>query len=782
MSFKRQSKQYKIFAVILAILAIGLVAWSGYLAFAGFGSIKENWLAAALLVLCAIGLEAYAMPLPGEGHLSLAYAFYVPIFALLDFPLAVLAAGAGLIVREIARNRQNVFCRLTDFSIPVISVCISGSTFSLAAGASPLLGLRGMAALVLGSLCYYGADYLLRFASMTLTDAEQAREFARVWKRYIYYHVSLAPLSFLIAFTAGHNLALALICALPLYAIQKGINSSMQEVAIHDQRQLLETIESLKETSRKNEEDNRELHEELSQRAEEQAIIMEMGQSLGTSVDLQETLEIVVQMIRKLMPYQSCVIFLIENGVLNATKPVTPYKDILTYSSLLKLEETFVNMVVQNKKPILIPDMQLISEQRIFKDEKSLVCVPLIVKNEIIGVIYVGAVSPGTYNENHQRLLMILGNAASNAIRSAQLYKEQESILEETRETNEQLNAQNKSFSDLLNLGEKLGSSLNIEEAQKAIIDGLEEMFQYETAVLFDIEQIGEEMVLNPAKFRSPYEEQLEDFQISLDEDNVLSRVCTLRRPFHTADTRKDRLTTLIEEERSIMVAPMIVENEVTGAIYLGHSRPDYFSEDDMRHMAAVAQNAAMTLKNANKYEEAHIRSITDGLTGLYTHRYFQERLTEEIAHARRRKMTLALLMIDADNFKNYNDTLGHPAGDQVLKKIAEILHEDTRDSDIVCRIGGDEFTILLKEIDKKNAKNKADKILEDVENEFKTHQVKITTSIGLACFPEDGADKKDLIAAADAAVYKSKKGGRNRVTLAEGPVKEFKKEALPRQ
>jgi diguanylate cyclase (GGDEF)-like protein len=202
-----------------------------------------------------------------------------------------------------------------------------------------------------------------------------------------------------------------------------------------------------------------------------------------------------------------------------------------------------------------------------------------------------------------------------------------------------------------------------------------------------------------------------------------------------------------------------------------------------LRLLEAVSHNAAMAIKNAEIFEITEKEAITDGLTGLYTIRYFQERLTEELNHAKRRKTGIALAMIDADNFKTLNDTLGHPEGDKCLKTLADIMRKFTRESDLVCRIGGDEFVIILKEIDKNNALLKAELVRQAVEATFKNSTVKITTSIGLACFPEDGDNKKDLIASADAALYKSKKLGRNRVSIATGPItSDFKMEPLPRE
>ncbi len=162
--------------------------------------------------------------------------------------------------------------------------------------------------------------------------------------------------------------------------------------------------------------------------------------------------------------------------------------------------------------------------------------------------------------------------------------------------------------------------------------------------------------------------------------------------------------------------------------------------------------------------------SITDGLTGLYVHRHFQARLDEEMRRAERYKEPLALLMIDIDFFKKYNDNFGHLAGDAVLKRVASLLKEGLESADFAARYGGEEFVAILPKQDKAQAAAKAEAIRRAVEADafkFEDQVAKVTVSIGFACFPEDAMIKKGLIDRADLALYKAKNGGRNRVQAA---------------
>lgn len=163
-----------------------------------------------------------------------------------------------------------------------------------------------------------------------------------------------------------------------------------------------------------------------------------------------------------------------------------------------------------------------------------------------------------------------------------------------------------------------------------------------------------------------------------------------------------------------------------------------------------------------------------DGLTKLYNHRYFQERLQQEISQAKRQKSFVSLLLMDVDNFKHYNDTNGHPAGDKLLKELAELLNTQgksiegsRREADIVARYGGEEFVMILPFTPLEGAKVKAERVRQAIADFEFDHREKqplgiVSASIGVATFPDHGSNKQDLINAADKALYEAKHNGRN--------------------
>lgn len=169
--------------------------------------------------------------------------------------------------------------------------------------------------------------------------------------------------------------------------------------------------------------------------------------------------------------------------------------------------------------------------------------------------------------------------------------------------------------------------------------------------------------------------------------------------------------------------------------------------------------------------EQLRQLAITDGLTELYNYRFFKEQLHLEISRAKRHNINVSIAMIDIDYFKNYNDTNGHPAGDIVLKNIAQLLSSNIRKIDIAARYGGEEFALILVETDKQAATYVATKIKKLVEqHRFQYEETqpngKLTISMGVATFPDDAIKPEELVSLADKRLYQAKKNGRNRVVL----------------
>jgi len=208
---------------------------------------------------------------------------------------------------------------------------------------------------------------------------------------------------------------------------------------------------------------------------------------------------------------------------------------------------------------------------------------------------------------------------------------------------------------------------------------------------------------------------------------------------------------------------PVVVRGEV------GHMTRVF--NDMVTHLRRGQQElAAINATLSQKNQELQELSITDGLTGLYNRKHLMETLATEIGRAGRFKHPFAVLMVDIDRFKQYNDTHGHLAGDQLLSRIAAVFKETTRTIDYAARYGGEEFLVILHEVGADGALPAAERIRTRVAGEkFGPADQQVTVSIGIATFPEHGDSPEAIIAQADAMLYEAKRGGRNRVVVA-GP------------
>ncbi|MCG3175553.1 MAG: hypothetical protein MOGMAGMI_00486 [Candidatus Omnitrophica bacterium] len=220
---------------------------------------------------------------------------------------------------------------------------------------------------------------------------------------------------------------------------------------------------------------------------------------------------------------------------------------------------------------------------------------------------------------------------------------------------------------------------------------------------------------------------------------------------------------------RSVCASPLVTENKVLGVVRASSRSPKAFNSDDLRLLDVISSLGAVHLRNILLYERMGELAIRDSLTGLYLNRYFQYRLSEEILRGASSGKPLSLILLDIDHFKRYNDEFGHAAGDLVLRSIATLLHGCLRSTDLAARYGGEEFVVLLPD----TAKDQAAQLAERIRASIEAHRIvlrrtesRVTASLGVSSYPEDGRAKEELIWAVDRALYDAKEKGRNRVVV----------------
>jgi len=210
---------------------------------------------------------------------------------------------------------------------------------------------------------------------------------------------------------------------------------------------------------------------------------------------------------------------------------------------------------------------------------------------------------------------------------------------------------------------------------------------------------------------------------------------------------------------------PLLIEKKLTGWI-ISRDRTNTFS-GILEEGTILADQIALGVEKARLYQEVEEMSRTDGLTRLYRRHYFISRLEQEVLRARRYRTRFSMVMIDVDHFKQYNDTYGHPVGDELLRNLAAIIKNNVYETDLVARYGGEEFALLMPLISAQEVYKKAEKIRRIVaEHNFQIgeEKIKLNISMGISHFPSQARQPDLLIQYADQALYQAKQQGRNRV------------------
>ncbi len=229
----------------------------------------------------------------------------------------------------------------------------------------------------------------------------------------------------------------------------------------------------------------------------------------------------------------------------------------------------------------------------------------------------------------------------------------------------------------------------------------------------------------------------------------------------------------------SILAVPLIYQDEELGVLTLTHEENNAYTKKDQEMMQILATNVSIVLWNLRRFAKTEERNYIDDLTGLYNYRYFEKMIPELCRTCDRERMGLVLLVLDIDHFKQVNDTYGHLVGNEVLKGIARLLKEMVREIDVVCRYGGEEFTVILPGTTLEMGQQIAERLRMAIEKstialppvgQVIPMPIRVTVSVGVASYPDMGDSPMELLRHADRAMYVgSKQQGRNRVAVYEG-------------
>jgi diguanylate cyclase (GGDEF)-like protein len=339
-----------------------------------------------------------------------------------------------------------------------------------------------------------------------------------------------------------------------------------------------------------------------------------------------------------------------------------------------------------------------------------------------------------------------------------------------------QIRRENASLQILNKESAKLLSTMDIDVIAKNLMEGARRIAPSEAVFL--LARAGEFEILHRT---GPYQQEKKTLNV---KGTLLDIVVKNRESVYISDVRNNRSPLMpfkAHNAGSVFVLPLVYERDVLGLVVLMFEKTNILGTHEIELLEVLGNQAATSIANAKLYGEIERLAVTDGLTGLFNHRHFQEKLAQEFNRLERFSEPISLLIIDIDHFKKINDTYGHPVGDAVLKKVSGVIRKTIRNIDIPARYGGEEFAVILLGTDTGGALKMAERLRKSIADaKFSSEQnaFNVTVSIGISTHTKDMKKKEDLVEQADKALYHAKGTGRNRSVkweeMKDQKVKEF--------
>jgi len=501
--------------------------------------------------------------------------------------------------------------------------------------------------------------------------------------------------------------------------------------------------------------ENSYLIQQTTRRSEELHLLNEIGRALISTLDLDELFNKIFVALKRMFDVSNFYVAMYdaeENQIrfeleitegIRLPKRSRPFGDHLT------------EYIIRTKQPLLIRQ-NLMQEAvnlglRPVQETGSFCGVPLVAYDEVIGVMALRGLQENLYDEGHLELMRVLASEASIAIENARLFREEQT--------------KSRHLALLNNISRHAITTLNPEEMLSKVAEQLERGLAFDHVGIGLLDYATKEVIIQAEAGRR---RGALGRRLPLGE-SIVGRVA---RSGQTCVERNlagaEMSGTVLEGSASVLALPVFYAEQLHGVLYVETAEPTDFSDEDVRLLHTLADLISVALHNALTLQKAQEQAITDGLTGVKTHRYLMEALSGEWKRATRASRHFSLVLIDLDRFKFVNDFYGHLEGDLVLHRVGQILEQNCRSSDVVARYGGDEFVILMPETSAPQAVQIAEKLRPAICEDPLLREKTITASFGIASFPIHGSTPQELIQVADASMYISKHEGGNIVSTAD--------------
>ena len=482
------------------------------------------------------------------------------------------------------------------------------------------------------------------------------------------------------------------------------------------------------------------------------AILYDASQAVLSTFDLDEVLNQILCIMRDYFHLQHVAIMLLDPETQTLHERIHMGWKKESETTNIPLGRGLIGTAAKLRRPIYAPDVSHDARYiATIPSTRSELAVPLLVRNEVVGVLDCQSDVENFFDPDTIDLLTLFSTQASIALQNAQLYSQERRRAAQL----EAINALSRHTTAVLDMDKLL------EKSCSTILDAFPvdhvAILLLEEQRLFLRGHQGKLTLRFPERGEIPAGAGLTRRAVESGRPVVENDVSTVQG--YVAG---------FLETRSEMCLPLISLGETIGVIALESARPGAFTPNDVQPLESVADICAAAIQNARYFDRIRHMAYVDGLTGIFNRRYFEMRMTEEMERARRYENALALIMVDIDHFKRLNDEFGHLLGDEVLRQVSNLFDQNLRKSDIVSRYGGEEFVLLMPQTTLDQATAAAEKLRKTVEAfTFPGVARPVTISAGVASFPADGDSRDALVSAADRALYIAKQGGRNRVIIA---------------
>jgi diguanylate cyclase (GGDEF)-like protein/putative nucleotidyltransferase with HDIG domain len=500
--------------------------------------------------------------------------------------------------------------------------------------------------------------------------------------------------------------------------------------------------------------ENSYLVQQTSRRSEELHILNEIGRTLNSTLDPDTLFERIYSEMRRLLDVTSLEISFYDG----ADGPVRYEMEVVEGKRMPKRTRAagkfMPEYIVRTGQPLLIRDNFSKEMSRLgigVAGETGSVCaVPLILYDRPIGMMAVKSEQERVFDEGHVELLRVLASEATVAIDNARLFSQEQK--------------KSRQLTLLNNVSNHAISTMNPEEMLAKIVAEIEIALAYDHIGIATIDYSAKELLIQA---EAGTRREAIGRRVLLGE-GLIGQVARTGQVTAITEMNASAPAPVLPGTVSAIALPVTYADQLLGVLYVESREQCEFPEQDVLLLRTLADLFAGALHNAMTFQKAQEQAITDGLTGVKTHRYLMEALSSEWKRSTRSSRVFALVLMDLDRFKFVNDFYGHLEGDVVLQRVGHILEQNCRRSDVVARYGGDEFVILMPETSVEQAHQLASKLRGWVASDPLLRDKNITASFGIAAFPVHGSTPQELIQVADSSMYLSKHQGGNAVSSAE--------------